>query len=84
LTLAEIPPAKRVKTHSIIAIKGNEKPPAGRDGIVAYRDAHLDYVDSELVVRSGHSCQQHPVTIEEVRRILLVHVEELPKQENAK
>jgi hypothetical protein len=29
-----------------------------------------------LVVRSGHSLQQHPHTIEEVRRILLLHAAE--------
>jgi hypothetical protein len=32
-------------------------------------------VASEFVVRSGHSCQQHPLVIEEVRRILLAHLE---------
>jgi pimeloyl-ACP methyl ester carboxylesterase len=30
-------------------------------------------VESELVVRSGHSTQENPSSIEEVRRILLLH-----------
>jgi len=31
----------------------------------------VDYAESEFIVRSGHSTQGHPMTIEEVRRILL-------------
>jgi hypothetical protein len=31
-------------------------------------------MDSEFIVRSKHSCQGHPFTIEEVRRILLEHL----------
>ena len=41
--------------------------------MVAYRSAHVDGVESELVVRSAHSTQGEPATIEEVRRILLLH-----------
>jgi hypothetical protein len=44
------------------------------DGVVAYESAHIEGVASELVVRSGHSTQSHPETIEEVRRILREHV----------
>ena len=44
--------------------------PTGDDGVVMYSSAHLDYVESEFVVRQGHSCQDKPETIEEVRRIL--------------
>jgi len=60
--------------HSIIAIDGNDTPPAGDDGVVKYTSAHVDYVESEFIVRSGHSCQSHPLVIEEVRRILLEHL----------
>ena len=31
---------------------------------------------SEFIVRSGHSCQENPLTIEEVRRILLKNLGE--------
>jgi pimeloyl-ACP methyl ester carboxylesterase len=72
--LAEIPLATGVTGHSIIAIKGDDQPPAGDDGVVAYTSAHLDGMESEFIVRSGHSCQGHPFTIEEVRRILLEHL----------
>ena len=45
----------------------------GDDGVVEYKSAHIDGVKSELVVRSSHSTQGNPHTIEEVRRILLLH-----------
>jgi hypothetical protein len=44
---------------------------------VAYTSAHVDYVASELVVRGGHSCLNHPATIEEVRRILREHLQDV-------
>lgn len=75
-TLADIPLAPGVKGHSIIAIDGDETPPDGDDGVVMYTSAHVDYVESEFLVRHGHSCQSHPLVIEEVRRILLEHLRE--------
>ncbi len=74
LRLAEIPVAPGIRSHSIIPIKGDDTPPAGKDGVVAYASAHQDYVESEFVVRDGHSCQGNPLVIEEVRRILLEHL----------
>ena len=72
--LADTPLATGVVGHSIIAIKGKDQPPSGDDGVVAYTSAHLDGMQSELIVRSGHSCQGHPFTIEEIRRILFEHL----------
>jgi len=74
LALAEIPLAPGVKGHSIISVQGEGDPTQGDDGVVEYKSAHVDYVESELIVKSGHSCQGHPLTIEEVRRILLLHL----------
>ena len=74
--LAEIPIDERVTPHSIIAVKGSGPPEEGDDGVVKYQSAHIDGVASELVVRSGHSTQSFPPTIEEVRRILLLHAKE--------
>jgi len=76
LTLADIPVAPGIKCNSIIAIKGNDQPPAGADGVVKYTSAHVDYAESEYIVRSGHSCQGNPLTIEDVRRILLKNLAE--------
>jgi pimeloyl-ACP methyl ester carboxylesterase len=73
-TLADTPLAPGVVGHSIIAVKGDGDPKLGDDGVVAYTSAHLDGMESELIVRSGHSSQGHPFTIEEVRRILLEHL----------
>jgi pimeloyl-ACP methyl ester carboxylesterase len=78
LTLADIPTAPGIKAHSIIAIQGNDQPPKGGDGVVSYTSAHVDYAESEFIVRTGHSCQDNPLTIEEVRRILLQHLNASP------
>jgi hypothetical protein len=73
--LASIPIAPGVHAHSIIAVKGSGPVEEGDDGVVKYASAHLDGVESELVVRSDHSVQWAPEAIEEVRRILLLHAE---------
>ena len=74
LALADLPPAPGVTCHSIISVKGEGLPEDGDDGVVAYKSAHVDYAASELVVSGGHSCQENPAAIEEVRRILLEHL----------
>ena len=78
LALADIPLAPGVAANSVIAVKGSGPVEAGEDGVVAYRSAHLDGVESELVIRSGHSLQDQPETVEEVRRILLLHARDVP------
>jgi pimeloyl-ACP methyl ester carboxylesterase len=72
-TLVELPVAPGVHAHSIIAVKGGKPGPGASDGVVRYESAHVDGVDSELVVNSSHSAQSLPATIEEVRRILVLH-----------
>jgi pimeloyl-ACP methyl ester carboxylesterase len=69
-TLSSSPIAPWVTTHSIIAVRGVGPPNGQTDGVVAYESARLDGVASEKIVRSGHSTQGTPATIEEVRRIL--------------
>lgn len=49
---------------------------------MAYTSAHLDGVESELVVPYGHSCQMEPPVIEEVRRILIEHIHDRTMGEN--
>ncbi len=42
------------------------------DGVVDYKSAHIDGVESEVVIEhSGHSTQGNPLTVREVRRILM-------------
>jgi hypothetical protein len=76
--LAAIPIAPGIAAHSVIAIQGDGPPEQGGDGVVRYASAHLDGVDSERIVRSGHSLQANPETIEEIRRILRLHLTGVP------
>jgi pimeloyl-ACP methyl ester carboxylesterase len=71
--MAATPIAPGVHAHSIIAVAGAGPVEGSNDGVVAYSSSHLDGVDSEYIVRSGHSTQSNPYTIEEVRRILRAH-----------
>jgi hypothetical protein len=71
--LQNIPVAPSVKVHSIIAVEGDGPVEEGDDGVVKYSSAHIEPVESELVVKSSHSTQGNPHTIEEVRRILRLH-----------
>ena len=73
-TLSSLPIVPDVEAHSIISVKPTEHIEDGDDGVVKYKSAHIDDVDSEIVVPSAHSCQSHPRTIAEVRRILLLHL----------
>jgi hypothetical protein len=72
-TMAATPIAPGVHAHSIIAVAGSGPVEASNDGVVEYSSSRLDDVDSEYIVRSTHSTQSNPYTIEEVRRILLLH-----------
>ena len=72
-TIAEIPVAPGVHAHSIIAVDAEGPLENGGDGVVKYMSAHIDGVESEKVIRSPHSCQSNPNTIDEVRRILRLH-----------
>ena len=73
--LNETPIDSKITAHSIIAVLGDGPITGKTDGVVAYESAHIDGVASEVVVRSGHSTQGHPETIEEMRRILREHLE---------
>jgi pimeloyl-ACP methyl ester carboxylesterase len=74
--LAAIPIAPGVGAQSIIAVTGDLPADGQGDGVVKYDSAHIDGVDSELIVtRQSHSAQSNPVAIEEVRRILFAHAE---------
>jgi pimeloyl-ACP methyl ester carboxylesterase len=72
--LNDLPIDPGITAHSIIAVLGDGPVTGKTDGVVAYESAHIDGVASELVVRSGHSTQGHPETVEEVRRILREHI----------
>ena len=71
--LAEIPIANGVVAHSIVGVEGSGPPADGGDGGVKYSSAHIEGVQSEKIVRWGHSMQGNPETIQEVKRILMEH-----------
>jgi pimeloyl-ACP methyl ester carboxylesterase len=71
--LSAVPIAPGVAVHSIVGVEGTGPVETGDDGVVKYESAHIDGVESEVVVRWNHSLQGRPQTIEEVRRILTVH-----------
>ncbi|TAA45737.1 esterase/lipase family protein [Pseudoxanthomonas winnipegensis] len=68
---ADLPISPQVRYNTIIA----RRDPAialadSDDGLVPYRSAHLDGAESEQVITSGHSVQETPQAILEIRRIL--------------
>ncbi|RKY22333.1 MAG: hypothetical protein DRQ55_01465 [Planctomycetota bacterium] len=77
--LSKAPIAPWVSMHSIIAI-GDADPDDPEqvvhadDGVVEYTAAWMPGVESELLVSLGHSCQENPLVIQEVRRILREHL----------
>ena len=76
-TFSSIPIAPGISAHSIIAVANPEDPKAEwDDGVVAFSSAQIDGVASELVVHSGHSAQESPLAIEEVRRILVENLKD--------
>ncbi|MBL9116154.1 MAG: hypothetical protein JNJ83_14195 [Verrucomicrobiaceae bacterium] len=75
-TSISLPLRPGLHVHSIIGNK-KQKPlndPSCSDGFVPYTSAHLDNVESELIVPFGHSAHEHPQAVDEIRRILHEHV----------
>ncbi|MFO0949806.1 MAG: alpha/beta fold hydrolase [Isosphaeraceae bacterium] len=74
-TLAELPRAPGVPCHSIVANLFPAAPPRfWTDGVVSYESAHLDDVESEVMVRHNHFANDTPEATAEVHRILRLHV----------
>jgi pimeloyl-ACP methyl ester carboxylesterase len=76
--LASIPIADGVVANSIIAVDSDAPLDRAGDGVVKYTSAHIDGVESEKIIRSGHSVQGNPEAIQEVKRILIEHLKGLP------
>ena len=78
-----LPIAPGVRYHSIIARRSAEGPlETSSDGFVPYASAHLPGAASEKVIVSGHSVQETPQAILEIRRILREHAG-LPQEDPA-
>jgi pimeloyl-ACP methyl ester carboxylesterase len=73
----DMPIEAGVPFHSIIArAKANVPLELSSDGLVPYASAHLPGAVSEAVINAGHSVQETPEAILELRRILHRHVGE--------
>lgn len=76
------PPPPWLKRHNIVGVVKDdrllERVSGMGDGVVRFDSAHLDHVDSEIVVDADHlHVHRHPISVLEVRRILLLHLGEL-------
>jgi pimeloyl-ACP methyl ester carboxylesterase len=81
---------ERVRYHSVIGVvKSNHFlqelrntlnwDDAPGDGVVRYDSAHLDFTESEVVVKADHmKVHHHPKAVQEVKRILYQHLREKP------
>jgi pimeloyl-ACP methyl ester carboxylesterase len=77
---AQLPISPEVCFHSIIARRRATGPlEDSDDGVVPYRSAHLAGARSEMVIVSGHSVQETPQAILEIRRILHEDIAEVDK-----
>lgn len=64
--------------HSIVGNNKGDVPKSEMtDGIVPYDSAHLDGAVSEKIINGGHSIQETPEAVLELRRILRLHLEQI-------
>jgi pimeloyl-ACP methyl ester carboxylesterase len=74
LAILKLPMSKQVTYHSVIGDQGKGDTPHSSDGVVPYWSSHLPNAKSEKVVPSGHGANEDPEGIEEIRRILRLHL----------
>ena len=74
----DVVPYKGFKFHSIMGNStGSDDINVISDGVVPYKSAHLDGAISEKILKGGHSIQETPEAVLELRRILRLHLTEL-------
>lgn len=80
--MMQTPKSPDVKYHNVVGVTKPDVPlEQNTDGVVSYSSAHLEDVESEIVVQADHSeAHRHPATIREIRRILLEHLEETQRR----
>jgi pimeloyl-ACP methyl ester carboxylesterase len=74
LAILKLPMSERVTYHSVIGDQGKGNTPNSSDGVVPYWSSHLPNAKSEKIVPSGHGANEDPNGIEEIRRILRLHL----------
>lgn len=71
-----------VPYHSIMGDRGRGNTPNSSDGIVPYRSSHLEGAQSELIVPGRHGSYDHPEAIEEMKRILELHLKTAKRKQS--
>jgi pimeloyl-ACP methyl ester carboxylesterase len=74
MAIDRLAPAAWVSAHTILGKVGRGPLESSSDGVVPYSSSHIDWAISERVVPQNHFCQDHPETMEELGRILRVHL----------
>ncbi|RZF29724.1 alpha/beta hydrolase [Paraburkholderia sp. UYCP14C] len=78
---SKLPISPQVCFHSIIARRRADGPlEDSNDGVVPYRSAHLAGALSETMIVAGHSVQETPQAILEIRRILLEDIAQIDRR----
>jgi pimeloyl-ACP methyl ester carboxylesterase len=74
----DINPRKGLTFHSIMGnVTGSDDLNVITDDVVPYRSAHLNGAVSEKIIKGGHSIQETPEAVLELRRILRLHLVQL-------
>jgi pimeloyl-ACP methyl ester carboxylesterase len=71
--LEHLPFNPRVPCHTICFMLATRPVPIPTDGVVPYESAHIDAVESELVLPGHHLDHQKPRVTAELKRILRLH-----------
>ena len=81
-TYVSLPMAPGVPYHSIIARKDPSQPLAqSTDGVVPYASSHMHGAVSEKIIENDdHGCLENPQTSRELRRILVLNLEEAARR----
>jgi hypothetical protein len=66
--------------HSIIGDRGKKDSPNSSDGAVEYWSSHLKGAASELILPDNHGAYDNPLAIQEMKRILLLHLKSVGKR----
>jgi pimeloyl-ACP methyl ester carboxylesterase len=84
VTLARLPVRPGVPCHSIIGRLEADGPlEDSSDSVVPSVSAHIDWAASERIVPGDHGCQDDPEAMEEIRRILFVHLDGVDREASA-
>jgi hypothetical protein len=65
-----------VPVHSVLGNRGRGDGSRGSDGVVPVHSARFPGAESELVVPTGHGGFDHPLVVAELKRIILLDIEQ--------